>query len=246
MTIRPGSTAGEPSLENSLTILSWNLAMFERSADAPTYWGPSDVEAAVRDTVLELKPDVVVLQELPGLVPFVETHDMVRSNPRSHNGNLATLVTHALMASGKPTPSVVKRSALVSTFADLDLTVANVHLAPSRAGRHDRKHQLERVAEATTTSRLVVIGDTNTRLDEEESIAELGLTGERPPKATWDGHRNRFRGDSGKFRAYFTRAFVKGPMRITSQRVLDDRAIEIDGSRFHLSDHFALLVTISW
>lgn len=228
-----------------LSVLTWNLAMFERSADAPTYWGHADIEAAVREAVLELKPDIVVFQELPGLVPFVETHDMVRANPRSHSGNLATLVTHQLMADSKPTPSVVKRAGLLATFANLDLTVANVHLAPGRGGTESRHEQLTAIVEQCTTSRLLVIGDTNTRLSEEKSIADLGLTINRPPSATWDGHRNRFRGDSGKFRAYFTRAFSHGPLQIDSQRVLNDQPREADGSEFHLSDHFALLVRVS-
>ena len=226
-----------------LSILSWNLAMFERSADAPTYWGHSDVEATVRAVVLDLKPDVVAFQELPGLVPYVETHDMVRSNPRSHSGNLATLVSHQLK-SHNPTPSVVKRAALLTSFSDLDLTVANVHLAPGRGAAETRREQLAEIVTQCKTERLLIIGDTNTRLSEEESITQLGLSVERPPSPTWDGHRNRFRGDSGKFRAYFTRAFTNDRLTIESQTVLNDRAIEADGSQFHISDHFGLLVTI--
>jgi endonuclease/exonuclease/phosphatase family metal-dependent hydrolase len=228
-----------------LSVLTWNLAMFERSLDAPTYWGPSDVEATVRDVILDLRPDIVVLQELPGLVPFVETHDMVRSNPRSHSGNLATLVSHDLMASTKPKPTVVPRASLLTTFAPLDLTVANVHLAPGRGSGDERLGQLAAVSAACGTERLVVVGDTNTRLAEDDAIAGLGFTTEAPPSPTWDGHRNRFRGDSGRFRAYFTRAFTRGPVAIEQQRVLNDLAVEVDGSRFHVSDHFALMITVS-
>ncbi|MDH3292999.1 MAG: hypothetical protein OER95_01605 [Acidimicrobiia bacterium] len=227
-----------------LTIMSWNLAMFERSADAPTYWGHSDIEAAVRGAVLDLEPDIVVFQELPGLVPYVETHDMVRSNPRSHSGNLATLVSHTLMATNRPRPSVVSRAALLTVFANLDFTVANVHLAPGRGGAEERRSQLAAVVEQCPTERLVIIGDTNTRLSEDEAIARLGLTVERPPAPTWDGHRNRFRHDGARFRAYFTRAFTAGPVSLRSQTVLSDRAIELDGSRFHVSDHFPLLVAV--
>lgn len=230
--------------DNELTILTWNLAMFERSGDAPTYWGQSDVEAAVRDTVLEAKPEVVVYQELPGLVPFVETHDMIRSNPRSHSGNLATLVAHSLMASN-PATITVRRTGMLVTFPEHDLTVANVHLAPGRGSAAQRREQLRVVLEASPTDRLVVIGDTNTRIDEEDTLVELGFDAPRPPGPTWDGHRNRFRGDSGAFRAYFTRALTTGPVSITRQRILDE-PLEVDGRRFHISDHYALLVTVSW
>jgi len=230
--------------DNELTILSWNLAMFERSADAPTYWGQSDVEASVRETMLAVKPDIVAYQELPGLVPFVETHDMVRANPRSHSGNLATLVAHSLMTS-KPEAVTVTRTGLLTVFADRDLTVANVHLAPGRGSAEQRREQLRVVMEASPTDRVVVIGDTNTRVDEEDTFSELGLDAPRPPGPTWDGHRNRFRGPSGAFRAYFTRALTAGPVSIVDQRILDD-PLDVDGQRFHLSDHFALLITVAW
>ncbi len=229
---------------NQLTILSWNLAMFERSADAPTYWGHSDVEATVRETVLAVKPDIVAYQELPGLVPFVETHDMIRSNPRSHSGNLATLVTHRLMAT-EPQAAGVKDTGILTTFPEIDLTVANVHLAPGRGSAERRREQVRVVLDASPAERVVVIGDTNTRIDEEATFADLGLDAPRPPVPTWDGYRNRFRGDQGAFRAFFTRALTAGPVSIVDQQVLDE-PLDVDGQRFHLSDHFALLVTVRW
>lgn len=239
---QPPANRAKPET-SSITILSWNLAMFERSADSPTYWGHADIEAAVRDVVLDLKPDVVLFQELPGLVPFVETHDMIRSNPRSHSGNLAVLVSHQLMAT-KPTHVEIKRTALLATFDHLDLTLANVHLAPGRGGAEQRREQLSAVVGANRSSSLVVAGDTNTRLEEEESLAALCLSCPRPPAPTWDGHRNRFRADSARFRAYFTRAFALGDAAIADQRVLDDRPLVVDDQRFFLSDHFALLITV--
>ncbi len=218
--------------------------MFERSADAPTYWGHSDIEAAVRDTVIAVAPDIVVLQELPGLVPFVETHDMIRSNPRTHSGNLATLVAHSLMATD-PDAVTVTKTAVLAVLPDEGVTVANVHLAPGRGSIEQRHHQLRVVLEASPTDRVVVVGDTNTRVDEEYALADLGLDAPRPPGPTWDGHRNRFRGDAGAFRAYFTRAFTTGPVSIVEQQILDE-PLRVDGCVFHLSDHFPLLVTVGW
>ena len=226
-----------------LKVLTWNLAMFERSADAPTYWGQADTEATVRQRVLDIGPDVIAYQELPGLVPFVETHDMIRANPRSHSGNLATLVTHELMAS-KPTFTTVKRAALLTTFTNLDLTVANVHLTPGRGAGEQRRAQIRRILDKSPTDRLLIVGDTNTRVDEEDTIGGLDLDTPRPLSPTWDGHRNRFRGAAGSFRAYFTRAFSRGDLVITDQSVLDD-PVELDGELFHISDHFALLVTVA-
>ena len=143
--------------------------MFERSADAPPNWDQQHTEAAVRETILDLAPDLVLFQELPGLVPFVETHDMVRANPRSHSGNLATLVAHAVMEQ-QPTSLVVTRTALLTTFPDFGLTVANVHLSPGRGAEAQRLHQLRVVADASPTDNLVIVGDTNTRKAELAAI----------------------------------------------------------------------------
>lgn len=218
--------------------------MFDRAARAPASWDELQTEAEVRATVLELQPDLVLLQELPGVVPYVETHDMIRANPRSHSGNLATLVSHRLMGQ-EPTSLVVTRTALVTTFPALDLTVANVHLSPSAAGAGERVRQLELVMQASPTTNLVVIGDTNSRVDEISDFEDLGLRDHKPPAPTWDSRRNRFRANGATFVAYFTRVMSRGSVRVEDQRVLDDNPTEVTGARFFLSDHFALTGTIT-
>jgi len=225
-----------------LTFLTWNLAMLARSAEAPPGWSQEHTEARIRELVLELSPDLVLLQELPGLVPYVETHDMIRANPRSHSGNLAILVGHDLLDE-QPAHAVVEGCALLVTFPERDLTVANVHLAPGRGGAGLRLAQLEAVIQAAPTIDVAVIGDTNTRTGEEAGIGSLGLAGERPPSATWDGRRNPFNGPAGDFVAYFTRAFASDDVLIVDQTVHPGR-VTIDGTTFHLSDHFGLSGTI--
>ena len=71
--------------------------MLERSAEAPVSWEQYNTEEGIRQQVLSIAPDIVLFQELPGIVPFIETHDMVKANPQSHSGHLATLVSHELM-----------------------------------------------------------------------------------------------------------------------------------------------------
>ncbi len=203
-------------------------------------WGQVDSEAVVRQTILDLKPDVICFQELPGVVPYVETHDMIRANPRSHSGNLAVLVTHQLMAT-EPTFSSVTRTAVVVDFPGADLAVANVHLAPGKGGAEDRIHQLSVTLAAAKSANVAVVGDTNLRVDEDEALTSIGLSGDLPPKPTWDGYRNGFRGDKGRFRAYFTRALSTQDVVITKQEVIDFPTEAYD-HRFHVSDHFALLV----
>ncbi|MGB5759326.1 MAG: endonuclease/exonuclease/phosphatase family protein [Acidimicrobiales bacterium] len=222
-----------------ISFLTWNLAMLERSRAAPPDWTEEHTQAEVRRIVLELSPDLVLLQELPGVVPYVETHDMIRANPMSHSGNLATLVGHDLMEE-EPTFEVVPGVAVLVTFPTRNVTIANVHLAPGRSGAATRIEQLRLVLDAAPTADLAVVGDTNTRTDEEQAIAEIGLNGPRPPRPTWDGRRNRFRGPSGDFVAYFTRCFVRGGLVIQDEAVLSE-PVAIDGlAGFHLSDHFAL------
>ncbi len=228
--------------DRSLTFLSWNLALLERSAEAPPAWDQAASEAAVRDRVLAVAPDVVLLQELPGLVPYIETHDMIRANPRSHSGHLATLVTHELMAA-EPTHRVVPGCAVLTTFtgAGPALTVANVHLAsgPGAAATAERLAQLADVVEASPTEALLVVGDTNTRTAEMAAVEAAGLVTVRPPRATWDSRRNRFRAGGAEFTAHFTRWFAS-PAVTVSEMTVWHQPLVVDGHRFHLSDHFAL------
>lgn len=239
-----GLEARSGDKRRQLRFLTWNLAMFERAAGAPPHWDQDDTEAAVRETILDMAPDVVLFQELPGLVPYVETHDMVRANPRTHSGNLATLVTHAVMKQ-RPSPLVVTRTAVLTTFPDLDLTVANVHLAPGKGAEAERRHQLRVVLEASPTENLAIIGDANTRRAEMDAIVDLGLSDHPPPSPTWNSRRNVFRPDGAAFVAFFTRTFTRGSVTITDQRVVD-HPIGVEGRSFFLSDHFALAGTIDF
>jgi len=80
-----------------LSFLSWNLAMMATSDYAPSGWRMDETEAAIRGLVLEHDPDVVLFQELPGMVPFIESHDMVPANAKGQTGDIATLVRRELM-----------------------------------------------------------------------------------------------------------------------------------------------------
>ncbi len=226
----------------SLAFLTWNLALLERSAEAPASWGQLDAESAVRDVVLEIEPDIVLLQELPGLVPYVETHGMIPANPRSHSGNLATLVTHELLADS-PRFATVDGTALMVTFDRLDLTVANVHLAPGRQGRAQRLTAFEAIAVRSPTERLIVAGDTNTRAEELDALIGVGLVAPQLPAPTWDSRRNRFRSHGPRFRASFTRYLVRGQVIVSDVAVHDRPIVTADTHRFHLSDHYALSAT---
>lgn len=229
-----------------LRFLTWNLAMLERSAQAPQAWEQFHTESAIRDAMLEIKPDVVCWQELPRQVPFVETLDLMQGTTRSHNGNLATLVTHEMQeAEPPPTIKVVDSVALLTTFGDPAapetgaFTVANVHFEAGRGADDLRLEQLSKVVGASPTERLLIIGDTNMRLGEADVLFQAGFTGDKPPHATWNSRQNRFRFGGHEFTAYFTRWFAS-PGLTVSDVVVHRTPLEFKGAKFFLSDHFAM------
>lgn len=228
-----------------MRFLTWNLAMLERSVAAPPSWQDFHTEDAIRRFVLELDPDVVCWQELPQQVPFVETLDLLPATTRSHSGLLATLVTHEL-AGTEPEIQAVDGAGLLSTLTDpasgLPITIANVHLEPGRGANGRRLEQLAALVSASPTEALLIIGDHNMRLEDAEPMLAAGFRGSKPPKATWDSRRNRFRDDGAEFTAYFTRWFASPTVEVSDVWV-HDVPTEHDGRRFHLSDHYALSLT---
>lgn len=226
-----------------LTFLSWNLALLERPSTAPLLWDVSNTEAVVRDHVLKTTPDIVLFQELPGLVPFVETHSMIPANPKSHSGNLATLVRNEL-ATTELKVQTVEGCAILTTFVDLDLTVANVHLPAGKAAAPERLMYLSKVIQASPTLPLLIVGDTNMRLDEADTFLAMGFSGDKPPHPTWDSRRNQFRADAYEFSAYFTRWFASPGLRVSDVAVLRD-PIDHDDKQFFISDHYALSGRVS-
>lgn len=227
----------------SLTFLTWNVALLETSAQAPPTWQIHHTEEAIRRRIVDVAPDIVAFQELPAMVPYVETHDMMRANPRTHSGHLATLVSHDLMAT-EPAVTTVPGTAILTSFTEPALTIANVHLVPGRGAAAERLSQLAAVVEASPTEAVLIVGDTNTRVGELDAITVAGFTSLRPPRATWNSRRNRFRSGGAEFSAYFTR-WIAGPGLDVTQVEVYDRPESTDGARFHLSDHFALGGTVS-
>jgi endonuclease/exonuclease/phosphatase family metal-dependent hydrolase len=223
------------------TFLTWNLSMMERSDFAPVDWRRDQTEAEIRKIVLELDPDFVFFQELPGMVPFVETHGMVPANTKGQIGDLAILAKHQFMDS---VVSGVMKNAVLAVLPNADMTVANVHLPSAKSGDQDRLAAFSDLLSETDTTSLVVIGDTNTRTAETKKIDALGLGGARPPEPTWNGRKNPFRYGARGYTAYFTRAFHTKDLALNNQLVLTE-PIEAEGTRFHLSDHFALFGEIA-
>ena len=222
----------------NISFLTWNLALLGRPAFAPQYWELCDTEEVVREQVLAKTPDIVHFQELPGLVPYVETHGMIQANPRSHSGNLATLISHELLET-EISHVAVEGFALLTTFHSFDLTVANVHLAPGKFSGDQRMSQISKIVAASPTDYLAIIGDTNTRSEEIDVITAAGLVAPKPPVPTWNSYKNRFHVDAPRFKTYFTRCFTHPNIRTEKLQVLEGHVIRND-KQFYVSDHFAL------
>lgn len=213
--------------------------MLVPSAQAPTGWDSDYTEDAIRRFIIRQQPHWVFLQEVSGVVPpYIEDYVLIRQQTESHSGNIVTLL-HKDLAELPITHSVVERCAVVSELHGMDVTIANVHLAPGKSGAANRMRMLRRIREAATTSRLLVVGDTNTRLTEDREVAKLGLATPKPPTATWDSRTNRFRKGTRGYTAYYTRFFVGGDIRVGNTDV-HATPLSVDGKRFYLSDHFAL------
>ena len=219
--------------------------MMNHSAEAPTGWRVDQTESLIRQRVLETNADVVCFQELPAMVPFVETHDLAPANTISHNGNIATIVRKELM--DQMVCRAIGRFAVVCVFQKLDLTVANVHLEPTKCGAEKRLQQLVKLIDICPTKSLLIAGDTNSRVSEEEDFTAIGLEGKRPPSPTWDSRHNRHAEKSKhrSFSAYFARYLHSRNISVSEVDVLN-KPINVDGESFFLSDHFALAGTANF
>lgn len=226
-----------------LTFLSWNLALLERSAEAPSSVQQFHIEDAIRTTILALEPDIVCFQELPNMVPFVETLDLLQATTRSHSGRMATLVWRDTAGKDNPEIVAVDGIGLLTTFPEREgrpaFTIANVHLEPGAGGTGRRLEQLSTLVSESPTERLLVLGDTNTRIADVEHIEAAGFIAPKPPSSTWNSRKNQFRHGGAEFTAYFTRAFASPGIEISDQ-VVHDSPAQMDGSTFYWSDHFAL------
>lgn len=223
---------------NVIRFLSWNLNMMNTSAAAPAGWRIDETEALIRERVLDHEIDVVCFQELPAMVPYIETHDLAPANTISHSGTIATVI-HKNIFEGMVCRAI-GRFAVVCVFPKLSLSIANVHLEAGRGAEEKRFKQLKTLSDVCPTKGLLIVGDTNTRVAEESKLAEIGLLGKRPPSPTWDSRRNPYSTErSNKFSAYFTRYFHNAAVEVSNVHVFN-QPVKLKGESFFLSDHFAL------
>lgn len=209
--------------------------MMQRSAQAPHHWTMEHTEEAVRSFAESRDPDIICFQELPGLVPYLDTHSLVPSVTVSHSGHIATLIRTELIEEVEH--SAEDGFAVVSQIGGL--SIANVHLAPGPAGVPMRKAMVERLAQIEGP--LAIVGDTNMRMSE---WAEMGdLKAAKPPTPTWDSRRNAFNEEIPEFSAYFTNVLVR-EVSVTDLLVYTQRQSFMEHD-FFLSDHFPLGGTLS-
>lgn len=80
-----------------------------------------------------------------------------------------------------------------TTVRSAGLTFVNVHLESGKDGDLKRLQALKTITNTCPTSALAIVGDTNMRVADEESLEPIGLIGARPPRPTWDTKRNKYR-----------------------------------------------------
>lgn len=226
----------------SFTFLSWNLCLLQPSAEAPPNWRMDLTESKIREFILELDPDFVFFQELPALVPYVEGYDLIPSNTISHSGTIATIAKEGLMDDLES--KAIGRFGVFTAVRSARLTFANVHLEPGRDGDFKRLEMINTIKNTCPTSALAIIGDTNMRVTEEESLKPIGLVGARPPRPTWNTKLNKYRDNGRAFTSYFTRYFHTDCVEIDNIEV-HDNPVNHEGDEFFLSDHFALSGRVS-
>ncbi len=209
--------------------------MMQRSMEAPYQWTVEHTEEAIRTFLVERDPDLVLLQELPGLVPYVESHALVPATTVSHMGNLAILVRRSLV---EELVAVVEPGIAVLIRLP-SLTIANVHLAPGPDAAVIRLAMVHQILARAGAGPLVMVGDTNMRKAEWKLVAEAGLEPVPAPGPTWDSRQNPFNGDGPAFTAYFTSVFRRGAVDVADLAVWTEPT-EFMGRRFHLSDHYPL------
>lgn len=229
-------------MKTTFTFLTWNLCLLDKSDQAPVDWRPDQTEDRIRQFILSLAPDFVLFQELPGLVPYVETHDMVRGDTISHSGHIVTLAKRELMPSLNC--RVLDRAAVLTTIEGTNLTLANVHLPSGGNVAGKRRSILRTLVEHSPTPHLLIAGDTNMQISEAESLDAIGLAGSKPPRPTWDSRTNQFRAGGRAFTAYYSRYFHTAKLTLSDVQVWDE-PVDVDGKRFFISDHFPLSATIS-
>jgi len=156
---------------------------------------------------------------------------------------IATLVWRDTAGRANPEIIAVDGVGLLTTFPERDdraaFTIANVHLEPGAGGAGRRLEQLGVLVSKSPTERLLIVGDTNTRISDVEFIEQAGFAAPKPPRPTWNSRKNQFRSGGAEFTAYFTRMFASPGIEISEQVVYDSPA-ETDGASFYWSDHFAL------
>ena len=108
----------------------------ENSLGAPVGWRMDQAESLIRERVLAVDPDFICFQELPGLVPYIETHELIPANTVSHCGNLATLVRCELLKQVES--RAIDRCAILSVIGAAGVSIANVHLPPGGHAKAER------------------------------------------------------------------------------------------------------------
>jgi endonuclease/exonuclease/phosphatase family metal-dependent hydrolase len=208
-----GTSEAAKRLER-LTLVSFNVAGCQPSAEAPPGWRQTQATKAIRTEILGSNPDILALQECPGDASWAKTHFPtynVLGVTWSHADYVILMVKKGIHAEAVPmskgdnddnNPVVLAK--LMYPQESRTLLVASVHLAPFREGEDDRRQQMTRLIQKhhhhsaagkeEQQVPLIIAGDTNMRQSEDVVMEQtLELTdfwkhagSNKATKFTWD------------------------------------------------------------
>ena len=199
--VRTGARAAAPARVPgelaALRVLSWNIAGEDRSVVAPATWSVRDKMLALRSEVARLRPEVLALQESPGLgvsdaapaglklIGSAGAHAVGCSVQLYSRPDLR--MERVLLPAGAP--AVAGRCVM----AGVEVVFVSAHLAPHEVNEVERARQLRQITSVRGRGALVLLGDLNVRQEEARDLLdEHGLWDMAYSGRSWAPKVNRF------------------------------------------------------
>jgi len=250
------------SLPETLSIVSFNVAEFVPSHEAPNKWDPVP---HFRAEILRCKPDVVCLQEVTAAnKEFLLKQGFVCLQTTPSHCGLVTLhvkrewlpVTRIVLCRRVPAVLAAVTFTTSTTADDNSIAITtreiyfgSAHFSPFGSGAQARLQEIETVLACIGPgSTLILGGDFNMRQAEDRGYEQLGLLDAWKEsgwdwgcKMTWDSRKNHYHGPNAfPFHCRFDRIYFSGD-ELSAQDfglIANEPATTCPGH--YLSDHFGM------
>ena len=236
-----------------MRVLTWNISEFDVSARAPTSWLRTQKIQKIVETITNLNPDLISLQEVEnyeiGDLLQKSGYSALKEHP-SHSGNILLLYKKELeeflvevftLGPAIGCTMYYPETGIIGFFA--------CHLPPYGKNKQIREEILAKMVQflEPKTQKVIISGDMNMRMAENKVITRLQLEDAfilaKSPKNyrfSWDGYKNPYHSDNHPFTCRFDRVFLRG---FTVKQFEFVGHLPLAPSTDHyISDHFGLLV----